>query len=319
MTYHNLKGWLLDATAQLDLHSPGFAGHVLRASDERRHVVAALLSVTPPDAFNLDLGRRLQCQTHDELITMAFGSNPPGYRRALGRAGEHIQPRRYYRYLWAIFSSTERRQMARVVKGLKRVTWPRLKVVRALPADVRHPNLIDAISDVREARDLGRAVQLLASNGASRAEMAEALTAVRSSQALSNFARRWATRVEFPPHPVPESECYHPIVSGDQLSRTARRFQNCAREHVVRVLEGRSAFAEFQHAGAAAVVHLVHDRAGWKLEDVYGMGNATPDAELEDSALHYLGRFGLGRISAVRVESQWASLRRLMGHLEYRY
>jgi hypothetical protein len=319
MSYHQLKGWLLTAAADLDSQCPGVAGHVLRSFDERRHVIAAVLSVTPREMYCLDLGRQIQTASHDELIELAFGMVPRGYRRALARAGLHIQPRRFYRYLWAIFSSDDRSEMARVAMSLKRVTWPRLKIMRALPADLRNPMLIDVISDPLQARDLGRVVSMLADHGADRDEMSQVLAGVRTQEHLSGFARRWSMKATFPAHPVPPSDFYTPINTGEELQTSARRFRNCSRSHVARILEGRSSFAEVRIEEGSAVVHLICEGRNWVLEDIYGPSNDRPANEVEDAAEKYLKQFGIGRSSPIVVDSPWASLRRLTGRFEFEF
>ena len=52
--------------------------------------------------------------------------------RGLARCGAHTQPRRFYQYLSGLLSSQHRSDMAKVVRHLPRVTWPRLKILRAL-------------------------------------------------------------------------------------------------------------------------------------------------------------------------------------------
>jgi hypothetical protein len=185
MTLHPLNGWLLSAVAQLDLHSPGTAGHVLRSSDERRHVVASLLSVTESSDFSTELGELIQAATHDKLIEAAFGKKPCGYRAALGRAGKHTQPRRFYLYLAQLLADPTRAEMAAVVRRLDRVTWPRLKILRALPTDLRHPTLVNILSDPRQARDLSRSVALLGNHGGDRQEMCLALRQAKTTEMVS--------------------------------------------------------------------------------------------------------------------------------------
>jgi hypothetical protein len=317
MNYNHLKGWLLTAAVDLDLQCPGVAGHILRASDERRQVIAAVLSRIAPANYDHALGQSIQTDSHEELIHLAFGSVPHGYRRALGRVGVHIQPPRFYFYLWAIFSSSNRVEMARVVMRLKRVTWPRMRILRALPRDLRHPELVDAISDPQQARDLGLVVDILAKNGADRAEMSLVLNAVRTQEAISNFARRWSIKLTFPPHPVPASDFYIPVETGEQLQRSARRFRNCSRSHLARVLEGRSSFAELHIPQGAAVVHLIKNGDNWLLEDTYGPSNDKPADGVEEAAEKYLLKFGIGRSKPVIVDSPWAALRRLTGRFDF--
>ncbi|WP_295633207.1 hypothetical protein [Novosphingobium sp.] len=319
MHYNQLNGWLLRAVADLDMLAPGVAGHVIRASDERRHIIASLLSVSPIQAFGADLGQFVQSAGHDVLIEAAFGLVPFGYRRALARCGQHTQPRRFYPYLARLLSSPDRTEMARAVRLLPRVTWPRLQIIRILPEDLQHPSLVDIIDNAGQARDLTAVVKLLSEHGACRSEMAEALAATRTPEAISRFARRWSMKITFPPHPIPASDRYRPISTGVQLQDSARRFRNCARSHLVRILEQRSSFAEVRHDHGSAVVHLVKDGAFWVLDDVYGPANERPPLPVEKFAQEYLERFGITRMRPATIESPFASLRRLTGRLDFEF
>ena len=320
MQYHQLKGWLLHAVADLDTLSPGAAGHVIRASAERRHIISSLLSVSPAQAFGADLGQFIQTAGHDQMIKVAFGAVPHGYRRVVARIGQHTQPRRFYPYLAKLLSSPGRIEMARVVRRLPRVTWPRLQILRSLPEDLRHPQLVDVIDNKGQARDLSAVVQLLAEHGACRREMAGALASLRSAEAIPGFALRWSLKIAFPRHPVPASAFYQPITTGEQLQASARRYRNCSRSHLVRIVENRSSFAEFRHDDlGTAVVHLVRDEDRWLLEDVYGPANERPSAALEQAVEAYLEMQGITRTRPVTFDTPFASLRRLTGRFDFDY
>ena len=126
-------------------------------------------------------------------------------------------------------------------------------------------------------------------------------------------------RAAFPSHPVPPSDFYTPIATGEELQASARRFRNCSRTHIARVLEGRSSFAEVRIEEGSAVVHLISEGENWVLEDVYGPANDRPPNEVEDAAEKYLKQFGIGRSRTIVVDSPWASLRRLTGRFEFEY
>lgn len=319
MDYHQLKGWLLRAAADLDQLCPGVAGHLIRASLERRQIIASLLSVSPPQSFGPDLGEFVQRAGHNEVIEAAFGLVPSGYRRAMARCGQNTQPRRFYGYLARLLSSTDRTEMAQTVRRLPRVTWPRLKILRALPRDLQHPSLIDVMTNPTQARDLAAVVQLLSNHGACREEMARALASVRSTDTIASFARRWSMKIAFPPHPIPASDHYHPISSGEELQASARRFRNCSRSHLARILESKSTFAEFRLDVGSAVVHLIQEGGCWLLEDTYGPANERPSAAVEQAVEAYLESYGVARIRPVTFDTPFASLRRLTGRLDFEF
>jgi nucleotide-binding universal stress UspA family protein len=87
----------------------------------------------------------------------------------------------------------------------------------------------------------------------------------------------------------------------------------------VRILERKSAFAEFRNAAGSAVVHLIRPGGTWLLEDFYGPGNEAPHVEVEDAAVAYLKAHGIERTVRIREESPWASLRRIAGHFDFEF
>ena len=190
MTPYPLKDWLLSAVVELDLISPGVAGHVARASPERRQVIAALMSVTPNASFTKELGVAVQTARHDDLINVAFGTNPPGFRTALAKVGAHPQPRRFYQYLFRILTAQSRYDSAVVIRLLPRVTYPRLQVLRALPSDLRSPQLIESLTDEQQARDLAAIVALFTERGADRDQMCRSLAKVESPSAIRELPLR---------------------------------------------------------------------------------------------------------------------------------
>ncbi len=87
-----IGGWSLDYIVALDLHRPGTAGDFLRASDERRQVIAALLSTKPIPSDPLeaaDLAAFTSKGGHREMLTAACETLPAGLRGALARSGPH--------------------------------------------------------------------------------------------------------------------------------------------------------------------------------------------------------------------------------------
>ena len=316
-----ISGWLLFKAVEIDTDYPGFAGHVLRCSSERRHVIAAYFSRSAPALkFDTvaDTGLFLSHASHDEILRAAFTSVPVGYRKALGRGGAQPYPRRHYSYLHALMSSDRRPSMTRLIPQLVTVNPSRLRVARALPNDLRVASLVMAIKDPRLARDLGDLVNLLEQAGSDRQAMVRSIAGIKTFSELREWARRWAFRVRLPEHPVPSCEGYTPVRTGDELKKLALRHRNCARNYLANALERRSAFAVVNQGKSEAIVHLICEADEWVLDEIYGTENAEADVSLVQRAETHLARHGISRRGQrPRPERRWSALRSIAGHMDY--
>lgn len=312
-----LSGWLLNRAVEIDEECPGFAGALIRASLERRHVTAAYLSLhSPRTKFGSvsALGEFLVTATHDDILRAGYGFLPSGLRGALGRGGRRPHPRRFYRYLHAIMASSARPETKRMILALEHITPGHLKIARALPSDLRLASLVETLEDVDDARALAILIDLLVVSGLERGDLRRALKSVSSQEMLHRFAASWAFKVTLPPHPVAGSDHYIPVAHASELRRLALKHRNCARRHLANVLEGHVAFATYRSGTKEAVIHLVRDEGGWHLDQIYGTANTRPASELAAQAMAHLARHGVVlRRSKQRPPSPWDSLRRLAG------
>lgn len=288
MTIVPIGGWALQRLVELDEVYPGVAGHMLRASPERRQVLAAFFATARPHCeFTSDgeIGSFLIEASHDAILHAAFGTVPIGLRAALGRAGPIPHPRRFYRYLYALMSPG-RQAIGKIVSRLPTVDLERLRVLRLLPSDMRHDNIIANIGGVADALDLRAFVSLLTDYDVDRSALIDAFASASSKDALTNLARRWALKARLPKHPVPASNTYRPITNGDELRRVALRHRNCMRMYLVNILERRSAFALFQHDDQEVVVHLLATEGGWELDRFYNRSGPISSATRKNAEGH---------------------------------
>lgn len=314
------SGWVLEASLALDNKCPGFCGHILRASHERRHVISAYLSMAKPARpFDCDRARGVFLMTagHDEIIAAAFRDPSPRMRSALSRGGSQPYNRRYYPYLHALLTSKHRPATLRAIRSLERVNPTRLRIARALPSNLQHASLIEVLQSADQARDLAKLVQMIVTAGADEKAVTGALRLLRKGEDIRRFARRWSLRVRFPDHPVPPREGYLPIQDGISLDQMARSFANCSRSYTANLLEGRSAFAVVTVDDDSAVVHLVQHSGKWFLEDIYGPRNDDPAAAVVSWATEYLAAAGVSRRHVYRATGEWACLRRLAGQFAF--
>ena len=311
--------WALARITELDIVAPGLAGIFLRASDERRQVLAAFLAVEgggrAPDQETADI---LMTSRHDDLLRRAFINVPTGYRSALGRAGRTIHPKRFYRYLHLVLSARGERQSHDVVQQLSALDPTRLRVLRVLPEALRSSRLVALHRDVAHARETAALYRLLVETGVDADTFAKALKEAETARQLSECWRRWSWRVRFPEPPVAASPTYTPVTEAPELKRLALRFQNCGRRYLADVLEGRHAFAIFDSDAGEAVVHLRHRDDRWWLKDAIGRRNLPISSTLRREVEAHLACHGietLPRPSAERGKSE--VLRAVSNRWEY--
>lgn len=309
-----VSGWCLARVVDLDRYAPGIAGSFLRASNERRQVIAALLAARPaPSSAEaaVELAKLASGARHSEMLEAAFTIVPSGLRGALARSGPQPHSRSYYRILYDLLSAGSA-SLAGVIQQLDSLDMCRLRTARSLPADICTVHLVKMISSARMATDVISLIDLLTRNGIERKGLAEALRRVTIDTQLPDFWDRWSQKLSFPPHPVNGTEDYVPITNGAELRRTALIYRNCARRYLAQVMEGQSAFAEFHLAGKRAVVHLGRSEGAWVLEGMFGKDNSMIPFDLRTAAASYLADRGIQTPQvASNVEGEWAALRRL--------
>lgn len=308
-----VSGWALDKVAALDLYAAGLAGSFLRASAERRQVIAALLSVTPlpgTSAAATELAEFLASADHRTILVRAFGSVPIGLRGALGRCGH--QPPLSNGFFKELHRTLEQDgKVARVIRRLKRIDPNRLRIAKLLPAHVLTASLVSIVASPAMARDVSTMVILLESKGIDRKAFGKALASLTSVEQFPSFWERWASKCAFPAHPVPSSERYVAVANGHQLHLLARKYRNCARTYLEKALRGEAAFAEFNHPLGSAVVHLVRKGDGWILDGLFGPSNRTATPQVRDAAVRHLRAHGIVDKFGRRGALDWSALRRL--------
>lgn len=319
MSITPIAGWALTRIVEVDEHHPGIAGHVFRASPERRQVIAAFLSVPQTHTEFCCDGERgafLIHATHDAILRAAYGAVPSGLRRALARAGATPHPRRFYPYLYGFLSSPKRQSLKKIVGRMPAIDLLRLRIARILPSDLQRDNIISHITAVSDARDLRAYISLLAEHDVDRDALIDAIACAPSRDAITHVARRWTLKAKLPDHPVPASSNYRPIDTGEELRRTALRYRNCMRMYVVNVLERRSSFALFRHGDEEGIVHLVASEGGWELERLYGHRNGAFGSAFRQEAEAYLRQYHIRLNARSSRKRPLDPIRRMMAHFD---
>lgn len=307
-------GWCLNLIVELDIASPGTAGAFLRASAERRQVVAAFLSSSahPPEgAEGRELATFITSADHCQLLHAAYGKLPTGLRGALARSGPRPHGKLFYPMLNRLLASPSDKRIVTTIQQLDKVDLPRLLIIDALPPAICTLNLVKLLQSPEVARDVRKLVDLMVENGIESSALYQALHRVTTADQLSDLWDRWSLKSNLPPHPIATSDRYAPITTGNELRGLALRYRNCVNRYLPQALDGESAFAEFTDAGAC-VIHLKRYEGEWMVEGVHTKDNEAVAPELYSTAMRYLSDHGI-RARPRRYETigEWNVLRRL--------
>ncbi|GAA0677852.1 hypothetical protein FHT00_003606 [Sphingomonas insulae] len=320
----SVQGWTLDIAVELDRHSMGFAGYFFRASDERRQVIAAYFAMRMPQVDVMESSamtehaQLLLKADHQHILIEAFGKVPVGLRPALARAGGQPHEPRFYRYLHDLLTNPPHQMLASALGQIGKIDLTRLRVLKRLPEDLAYGRLAVIMRDVDYVTSALSLIDLLVSANVDRDALTGALVKVESRSQLSAFWRRWALKTTFPSHPVPPSSFYAPIQDGHALKASALRFRNCSERYLAAVLEGKAAFAEFEHVDQHVVVHLLNRRGEWMFESAYGRQNRNVSAAVRSEVLEYLASHGVfERCDRQKAPGRWEALRDLTSRVGF--
>lgn len=306
------------ALVSLDQNCRGCVmSNVLIGSAERLQVIAAYLATKPPAVERMaDVADFLLRSDHQTILKAAFdGDVPEGLRRALRRIGPSVQDKRCYTLLHQLLARPHHESLTACIYRLTSITRTKLLIARMLPEAICRAKVCEAITDVSSASDVTGAFEQLINRGVDADALSEAIRKVRNERELMNLWQRWLMKAECPTHPIPASNNYTPVRSGEELARLAKQFRNCALRYLLPVMAGEDAMAVMQHSGKTAMVHLRFSDARWRCEGVYGPRNACPSSELREALYEHLDAHGVVVLSASRRKpSEWDSLRRLIRH-----
>lgn len=306
--------WSIDLALEIDRAVPGFCGAFLRASDERRQVIAAYLAAKSSSQEQLvEAADLLLTANHRSILTAAFGQSIPGMRVALRRAGSVTHERRFYLLLRRLLARPRHRQIRPAIERLSSLNTRKLRVLHLLPQSICHAKVVDCIRNVRQALDISIAFRLLVSRGVDEDELASAISRVRDEYGFIKVFETQLLKCRSVQHPIPADEHYRPICSARELREIARKYRNCAGSHIVDLLEepSRHAFAEVTRGAEGAVVHLVREGTEWRLEELAGPQNGTVGSAMKQCAVRHLREHGVNVISVGRPSSKWSAVRRI--------
>jgi len=313
LSHHNSHSkWIYDLAIEIDRHCPGFLGEFFRASTEKRQVIAAYLSLNYPDQKNMaQIADFLLSCAHGAILRTGYGELPLGLRSALRRAGPSIHDLQFYMLLKDSLAKPPHPKIIKCIAGLPSLDLTKLLVVRILPEQICHPNVVGCMDTVEDANDTAVGFHLLAERGVDAQALAVAIKQVGNPTEMPKLWQRWVRKPHCD-HPIPADATYRPVTSGEQLSKLSLRYRNCGSRYITQLIEGNDAFAEFEYRGEGGVVHLQKKQDQWRLEGLHGPRNAPPSSRLRNKVSEYLTKHGVEIVSRDRAKpTEFDCLRRL--------
>lgn len=302
-----LPGWLLTRIVALDVFRPGTAGCILRASVERRHVIAAFLSATDAIHDSEEVAHFLVERGHDAILQRAYKYVPVGLRASLGRCGPKVHEPKFYSRLLAMLCDGPAHAIS-VIRQVDQLTPDLLDIIASLPADLCDVRIVQKLTR-EQASDVMLAVDLLDRRGVDRCAVIEAL---RRSNKVAETIKRWSFRMSFPRGPIAQCTVYQPITNGLELLAASKAYRNCSRRYFTTLLEGGHAFGEFQHDGRRCLISFDKSQGYWLAEGVYVYRNNEVSTNLSEAAYAFAARNGvLTRRMVDRGDRAMDALRRL--------
>ncbi|WP_072896076.1 MULTISPECIES: hypothetical protein [Sphingobium] len=305
-----INGWVLNRIVQLDFARPGFAGSYLRASAERRQVIAAFLAaVRVGREKEGEAAAILATADHRSILAHAFGKVPLGLRRALAKSGPQPYDPAYYRDLHTALACGPQHVVTAIMQSCK-LGPDSLSIITMLPPDICDHRIIHRIEGRQQAEDLALVVSMMAARGIKRSEFVGAL--LKSKRSLKKVVQHWALQIPFAPPPIPEADGYRPIRNGAELRRTALRYQNCSRRYMTDSIGGANAFAEYTDADGRQALLCLEKRDGtWTVDGVYVRRNRQVPGDLNETVRQFAARYGiLERRHSERKDDATAALKR---------
>lgn len=286
------EGWALNRIAELDLALPGFAGAYLRASAERRQVIAAFLSLSNHERrVSLEVATFLMRGDHEAILLRASARPVRGFRRALAKGGAQPHEPEYYRNVRDALCGGPR-PVVNAIMQADALGPERLEIIQFLPDWLCDQRIIARLNGKDQAADLVKVIELMVRKGIDRTSLVNAL--LKSKASLRTVVQRWSMRIPFPVGPIPASRNYRPIANGGELRAVALRYQNCSRRYMVDSLAGENAFGEYtHHDDRQALVCFNQNDGMWSLDGAYVRRNRRVADDLNEAVRQFSADHGV--------------------------
>ncbi|TFU00040.1 hypothetical protein EUV02_15445 [Polymorphobacter arshaanensis] len=284
--------WWLNKIAALDIAHPGVAGFMLRTSNHRRQVSAAVLAASADDLDDIcdDPDIVIPPRTSasclisgrlEAVITETLGSCPQGFLAMLKRMGSAIAQPSLYHKLFAVYSNPDLVDVAHALREVSHPSIELLEVAEGCPAWLLKSGALRFLKNTRQRDDLLATVELLfkACPASSYQRLSESLRACASDHDVSRAMKQWFRQAVFPKPDINLGEAFLHVGDAVTLDRLGLEFRNCSATYRLEVLAGVAMFLRCRTPCGEYVTHLRRADIGgvWEYAGTHSTGNApTP-------------------------------------------
>lgn len=279
--------WAADSVASLADLDPAICVELCKIGRTRTHVVALVLAHLEIDPTP-EQGRLLLRGSIRELITETLGRAPPaGLRRAVARMPAKVLAQENYRRLIALL---DHGPTAKLLFHMNKVDDALIDLLFQTPPPVRRHVLRLAQSRGEywsQYASLCEGLHVLVTRGAADS-FEELVCTLASAKRPEQFLGKIRSVCDSLPLPeaMPSIQIglARRLDSVSEIQALASQWQNCLRDYIPSVNNGRCAIYVWDNETTQAVCLVRrHGRLGWFLDDVKGPKNAeigTPELEV---------------------------------------
>lgn len=287
---------------------PAFPAFIMTSDRSTRHFICAVLTyskVPLDEAMNPALATDLRLAPRAKVLTKHIGEHVPGLSKAIGKLTGKPWSHEQYQSLHSLFCNAE---MAALLGHLPKIRLEHLEAFRRLPnaftrfkiiASIQTTSditaLISAISIATRVRkdmsesQIARSLEQSISANLKRGSGSKPLRH-RRSERLEYIVGDWLEKIvgaaKFKPAPWKGTNAIRPLLSGQDMRRCARHFENCLEDHIIYAATGIAGY--FEHIAKPAAVVQVQQigHLGWAITNVRGPQNK----EISNRDLHQIER-----------------------------
>ena len=280
MTPTHIFGWLTPYMRRIFERDPAWATRCFNMSRADWHYVALMMALMHERLDDEDalfwLADRLFSEKRTRLLAEINADVPRRAFNLLPKMSGRIWRPAVYRRLCEMMTQ---HNCAAWLSHTKRISRRHVMALWRLPDSYRHPAVISRATSKRWRETLHELCFAIDCVRRIRKDMtlAQILKSLETKKKLS--PERWVVdhyrQLNFPEAPWAGTDYLRPLITFDDLQRSALEFKNCIRTYLKAVLRGTSYFYRYEKNGkgvAIAEITLLPG-IGWTLNDVLGPDN----------------------------------------------
>ena len=224
------------------------------------------------------------CWALRRLVTTLIPDAPNGLAEAFRKLGDTELDVSQLNQLVALLSGDG----AKVIRHAKELDIAALRILHALPEELRRPRIVSQLEGVGAANLLAAGAKLCLEKGAQLNQLGARLERSRTVQAMFRMLVDEIGLQVLAPPPIPGTSWLVPINTAEKIRETALRFRNCLESRIGWMLKGFAAYYEVRGAEPAVVEIVRHPQFGWRLGEALGHANKPMSRELNQRVRAYL-------------------------------